>query len=206
MLLSHKGSTAGASDRDGNSRSGNSDDELTMSESDTTKKVKVAVAATAAGMASDFGLLTISENHVRVMEGMSYFTTGSTRAPGSELVPEPRVDEVVVFKDLFAARLRMSPHPVLADILYKFQVCLRLGFVCRRILCSCGGSTLHQPCMDQVCNGRMNHIFEVVGEKYVRQTKHAARGAQKLKVVETWEAEAARSKTKDAKRWKRASL
>jgi hypothetical protein len=74
------------------------------------------------------------------------------------------------------------------------------------VVSSCGGPTLHQPCMDQVRNGRMNHIFEVVGEKYVRQTKHAARGAQKLKVVETWEAEVARSKTKDAKRWKRASL
>jgi hypothetical protein len=60
--------------------------------------------------------------------------------------------------------------------------------------------------MDQVHNGQMNRIFEVVGEKYVRQTKHAVRGAQKLKVVETWEAEAAQSKTKDVKRWKRVSL
>jgi hypothetical protein len=37
-------------------------------------------------------------------------------------VLESRVDEAVVFEDLFTAVLHMPPHPVLMDILQKFQV------------------------------------------------------------------------------------
>jgi hypothetical protein len=37
-------------------------------------------------------------------------------------VPEPNVDEVVVFKEFFAAGLRMLPHPAFTEILLKFQV------------------------------------------------------------------------------------
>jgi hypothetical protein len=39
-----------------------------------------------------------------------------------ESVPEPPVDEVVVFEGLFADRLRMPLHPVLMNILQKLQV------------------------------------------------------------------------------------
>jgi hypothetical protein len=42
--------------------------------------------------------------------------------PWAESVPDPRLDEAVVFEDFFAAGLRMPPHPVLLDILHKFQV------------------------------------------------------------------------------------
>jgi tRNA A37 threonylcarbamoyladenosine synthetase subunit TsaC/SUA5/YrdC len=35
---------------------------------------------------------------------------------------QPNLDEAVVFEEFFTAGLRMPLHPVLADILQKFQV------------------------------------------------------------------------------------
>jgi hypothetical protein len=52
----------------------------------------------------------------------SYFIEGMDHEPGEETVPEPNPDEVVVFEEFFTPGLRMPPHPVLADILLKFQV------------------------------------------------------------------------------------
>jgi hypothetical protein len=49
-----------------------------------------------------------------------YFPKGFGRPPGAESVPDPQENEVVVFKDLFAAGLHMPQHPVLVDILRKF--------------------------------------------------------------------------------------
>jgi hypothetical protein len=117
---SREGSGADASDSDADNGSNNSSDDLSESDSDLTKKAKVAVAATAAGMTFDFGSSTIGKDWVRAMEGLRYLPKGSARAPDSESVPEPRVNEPVVFEDLFAARLCMPPHLTLMDILQKF--------------------------------------------------------------------------------------
>jgi tRNA A37 threonylcarbamoyladenosine synthetase subunit TsaC/SUA5/YrdC len=51
-----------------------------------------------------------------------YFAKGVWPTPWAEYVPDPRLDEAVVFEDFFPAGLRMPPHPVLLDILHKFQV------------------------------------------------------------------------------------
>jgi hypothetical protein len=44
------------------------------------------------------------------------------REPREETIPECNTVEAMVFKEFFIAGLRMPPHPVLADILLKFQV------------------------------------------------------------------------------------
>jgi hypothetical protein len=44
------------------------------------------------------------------------------REPREETIPECNAVEAMVFKEFFIAGLRMPPHPVLADILLKFQV------------------------------------------------------------------------------------
>jgi hypothetical protein len=111
---------ADVSNSDGNSQSDNFDDELTTSGSESTKRAKVVAATSAAGMNFNFGSLTIGKDCIQTMEGLSYYTMGSAQALGSESMPEPQVDEAMVFEDLFAAGLRMSPHPVLTDILQKF--------------------------------------------------------------------------------------
>jgi hypothetical protein len=51
-----------------------------------------------------------------------YFAEGATCVPGEETIPEPYVNEVVVFEEFFTASLRMPPHPVCSDILMKIEV------------------------------------------------------------------------------------
>jgi hypothetical protein len=51
-----------------------------------------------------------------------YFAKGMGHEPGEETVPEPNPDEAVVFEEFFTVGLWMPPHPVLSDILPKFQV------------------------------------------------------------------------------------
>jgi hypothetical protein len=51
-----------------------------------------------------------------------YFAKRMARELKEETVPKPNGDEAVVFVEFFTAGLRMPPHPVLSDILLKFQV------------------------------------------------------------------------------------
>jgi hypothetical protein len=95
---------------------------LTVSDSDSTKKAKVAAAATAARMTFDFGMSDMGRERIQVLEGLRYFAKGDTRSSGPETVPEPRDDVDVIFEDLFNMGLHMSPHQVLTDNLQKFHV------------------------------------------------------------------------------------
>jgi hypothetical protein len=61
-------------------------------------------------------------SHIHGMIDNGYFAEGIGREPGEETVLEPQPDEVVVFEEFFIASLRMPPHPLLAEILLKFQV------------------------------------------------------------------------------------
>jgi hypothetical protein len=69
-----------------------------------------------------FGPLTVMVSRIRGMIDNGYFAEGIGREPGEEIVSEPQSDEAMVFEEFFAARLRMPPHPILSDILLKFQV------------------------------------------------------------------------------------
>jgi hypothetical protein len=44
------------------------------------------------------------------------------RALSAGSVPDPRANKAMVFEDFFTVGLHMPPHPVLVDILHKFQV------------------------------------------------------------------------------------
>jgi hypothetical protein len=55
------------------------------------------------------------------MAEKGYFAEGEARAVGEETTPEPQEDEAVVFEDFFIAGLQMPLHPVLPDVLLKFQ-------------------------------------------------------------------------------------
>jgi hypothetical protein len=105
---------------DRKSWSGDSEDSETAS--DDSKRLKVAALA-AAGITYDFGASNIKKARIGSMENYArYFPKGYDRAPGVELVPEPRANEAFVFEDFFTAGLHMPPHPVLEDTLCKFHV------------------------------------------------------------------------------------
>jgi hypothetical protein len=69
-----------------------------------------------------FGPSIVTASRIRGMIEHGYFTEGMGREPNEETIPEPHSDKAVVFEEFFAAGLRMPLHPVLIDILLKFQV------------------------------------------------------------------------------------
>jgi hypothetical protein len=99
------GSPTDTSDSDGKSRSVNSDDELTASDSDSTKRANVIAAAATIGMTFNFGASNVEKVHIQVIEHVSYFTKGHARPPDQKIMPTPRADKVVVFEDVFSAGL-----------------------------------------------------------------------------------------------------
>jgi hypothetical protein len=65
---------------------------------------------------------TVTISGVQEIIDRGYFTEGGARVLGEETISEPDSDEVVLFEEFFTTGLRMPPHPVLANILLKFQV------------------------------------------------------------------------------------
>jgi hypothetical protein len=56
------------------------------------------------------------------MEALSYFLTGSRRATGSKIVPQPWGDKVIVFKSYFISVLHFHFHDFMVGVLEKFRV------------------------------------------------------------------------------------
>jgi hypothetical protein len=69
-----------------------------------------------------FGPSMITVSHIREMIDHGYFVEGMGRVPTEETILVHVVDEAVIFEEFFTTGLRMPPHPVLSDILLKFQV------------------------------------------------------------------------------------
>jgi hypothetical protein len=69
-----------------------------------------------------FGPLAVTVSCIRGMIDNDYFAEGMACEPKEETIPEPNFDEAVLFEEFFTTDLRMPPHPVLDDILLKFQV------------------------------------------------------------------------------------
>jgi hypothetical protein len=85
--------------------------------------VKIGDEAALAGISYDFGKSGVTKARIASFESVTrYFLKGYDWALGVESVLDPHENEAVVFKDFFAAGLRMPPHPILLDVLHKFQV------------------------------------------------------------------------------------
>jgi hypothetical protein len=70
----------------------------------------------------EFRASSVTVGRIHQMESLGYFTGGSAREPGEEIVLEPNSNEAVVFEEFFATGLQMPPHRVFIEILLKFQV------------------------------------------------------------------------------------
>jgi hypothetical protein len=91
--------------------------------SDSGGHVKIGVEVALAGMSYDFGQLTMMKAHVTSLESFAcYFPKGFAQPPSAEPVPDPQENEAIVFEDFFIAGLCIPLHPILLDILRKFQV------------------------------------------------------------------------------------
>jgi hypothetical protein len=103
---------------DSDSKSQSSDSGDTASESDSSKHTKVVTADAAVGITFNFDVSNVGKARVIATETHArYFPKGYYLAVGVETVPTPRMNEVMVFEDLFSAWLCMALHLVQAEIL-----------------------------------------------------------------------------------------
>ena len=70
----------------------------------------------------DFGPSLMTEEAIKALEDEGCFPTGKGRPSCGETVPQPDVDEAVVFKDFFACGLRIPPVYFLRLVLETFKV------------------------------------------------------------------------------------
>jgi hypothetical protein len=75
----------------------------------------------------DFEKSTVSEADVPMMMKLGYFgeiEKKLLRFAGEETIPEPKDDEVLVFKSLFKARLRFPLHEMIGEVLNNYEIYL----------------------------------------------------------------------------------
>jgi hypothetical protein len=75
----------------------------------------------------EFGKSTVTADDMVMMKKLGYFGEDKSklvRFAGEEVVPQPREDEVVVFKSFFRAGLRFPLHDMIGEVLNFFEIYL----------------------------------------------------------------------------------
>jgi hypothetical protein len=75
----------------------------------------------------EFGKSTVTAEDLVVMKKLCYFgenEDGLIRFAGEEVIPEPKEDEVVVFKSFFRAGLRFPLYDMIGEVLKRFEIYL----------------------------------------------------------------------------------
>jgi hypothetical protein len=75
----------------------------------------------------EFGKSTVMAEDMIMMKKLGYFGEAKSklvRFAGEEVVPEPKEDEVVVFKSFFRAGLRFPLYDMIGEVLKNFEIYL----------------------------------------------------------------------------------
>jgi hypothetical protein len=75
----------------------------------------------------EFGKSTVSEEDLVMMKKLGYFGEDESkliRFASEEVIPEPKEDEVVVFKSFFRAGLRFPLYDIIGEVLKRFEIYL----------------------------------------------------------------------------------
>jgi hypothetical protein len=75
----------------------------------------------------EFAKSTVKVKDLVLMKKLEYFRENDdelVRFAGEEVVPEPRNDEVIVFKSFFIAGLRFPLYEMISEVLKKFEIYL----------------------------------------------------------------------------------
>jgi hypothetical protein len=81
----------------------------------------------------EFGRSTIKVEDLFLMKKLGYFEENDdelVRFAGQETIPEPKEDEVVVFKSFFRAGLRFPLYEMIGEVLKKFEIYLLIELEC----------------------------------------------------------------------------
>jgi hypothetical protein len=75
----------------------------------------------------EFGKSIVKAEDLVVMKNLGYYgdnEDGLIRFAGEEVIPKPKVDEVVVFKSFFRTGLRFPLYEMVGEVLKKFEIYL----------------------------------------------------------------------------------
>jgi hypothetical protein len=75
----------------------------------------------------EFGKSTVTAEDLVLMKKLGYFGENDdklVRFAGEEVIPEPKDDEVVVFRSFFRAGLRFPLYDMIGEVLKKFEIYL----------------------------------------------------------------------------------
>jgi hypothetical protein len=75
----------------------------------------------------EFGKSTVTEDDMVMMRKLGYFGEAESklvRFAGEEIIPEPKEDEVVVFKSFFRAGLQFPLNDMIGEVLKNFEIYL----------------------------------------------------------------------------------
>jgi hypothetical protein len=75
----------------------------------------------------EFGKSTITEDDMVMMKKLGYFREAESKLvwfAGEEIIPEPKEDEVVVFKNFFRTGLRFPLNDMIGEVLKNFEIYL----------------------------------------------------------------------------------
>jgi hypothetical protein len=75
----------------------------------------------------EFGKSTVTEDDMVMMRKLGYFGEAESKLvwfAGEEIIPEPKEDEVVVFKSFFRAGLRFPLNDMIGEVLKNFEIYL----------------------------------------------------------------------------------
>jgi hypothetical protein len=75
----------------------------------------------------EFGKSTVTAEDLVVMKKLGYLGENEDKLihfAGEEVVPEPKEDEVVVFKSFFRAGLRFALYDMIGEVLKRFEIYL----------------------------------------------------------------------------------
>jgi hypothetical protein len=73
----------------------------------------------------EFGKSTVTADDMVMMKKLGYFGEAESklvRFAGEEVIPDPKDDEVVVFKSFFRAGLRFPLHEMIGEVLKIFEI------------------------------------------------------------------------------------
>jgi hypothetical protein len=75
----------------------------------------------------EFEKSIVTEDDMTMMKKLGYFGESESklvRFAGEEVIPEPREDEVIIFKSFFRAGLRFPLHDMIGEVLKNFEIYL----------------------------------------------------------------------------------
>jgi hypothetical protein len=102
-------------------------EQITVGGSDNEDEEDYTILSPAKPSHLEFGKSTVTVDDMVMMKKLGYFGEAESKLihfAGEEVIPEPKEDEVVVFKSFFRAGLRFPLYDIIGEVLKNFKIYL----------------------------------------------------------------------------------